>query len=102
MGTETLSIQLPGYDCYNDPNWTDEALKQCRHKGDGFRCMLCCNEAICKQFIYDEGHLVWENTLDRSRMYITSRESTPSPMSYRVSEYLRTYYGTAVGADNND
>lgn len=42
MGTETLNIQLPGYDCYNDPNWTDEALKQCRHS--------CCNEDICRQW----------------------------------------------------
>ena len=50
MGTETLSIQLPRYDCCNDPNWTDEALKQCRYKGDGFHCMLCCNENICRQW----------------------------------------------------
>ena len=50
MGTETLNIQLPGYDCYNDPNWTDDALKQCRHKGDNFACICCCNEDICRQW----------------------------------------------------
>lgn len=50
MGTETLSIQLPGYDCYDDPNWTDEALKQCRHKGCSWLyCDSCCNQDICRQ-----------------------------------------------------
>jgi hypothetical protein len=111
---------------YNDPNWIEEALVRCASFTSPyariFKCGRCCNYNICEvlreqererkrkeaeekkvtQVIYDESHLVWDDTLDRSRMYITSRESTPSPMSYRVSEYLRTYYGTAVGADNND
>lgn len=37
-----------GYDCRNNPNWNDEALKKCRYKGDWFSCAICCNEEICE------------------------------------------------------
>lgn len=35
------------HNCYDDPNWNDEALKKCRYQGDWFMCNLCCNEEIC-------------------------------------------------------
>ena len=34
-------------DCYNNPNWNDEALKRCKKKGRYFTCLLCCNESVC-------------------------------------------------------
>lgn len=71
MGTETLNIQLPGYDCYNDPNWTDEALKQCSHKGNYWRCMFCCNEDVCIQ-------LEEPITLDFSTVFSHLTGSTPT------------------------
>ena len=35
------------YDCRNNPNWNDEALKKCRYKGAWLTCAICCNEEIC-------------------------------------------------------
>lgn len=103
----------------NDPNVQVEALVNCKNFNGNvyircFRCSGCCNEDLCvalraqeqrkkeeqkaTQVVCDESDF----TLDRARMYITSSEPTPSPISYRVSDYLRTYYGTAVGADSSD
>ena len=38
--------------CYNDPNWIDEALKRCSHFGEmrGWFCGMCCNYSICNKF----------------------------------------------------
>ena len=38
--------------CYNDPNWIDEALKRCSHFESvySWRCSMCCNYSICHKF----------------------------------------------------
>ena len=34
-------------DCFNNPNWNDEALKRCKYMRQWLTCILCCNEEMC-------------------------------------------------------
>ena len=72
MGTEEMTVNIDVYDCFDNPNWTDEALKQCTYKNcDWLYCDNCCNHDICKQ---------WEEpiTIDFNTVYNHIMSSIPA------------------------
>ena len=47
MPTETNK----SYDCYDNANYNDEALKKCTYNGLGFICNGCCNQKVCADLV---------------------------------------------------
>lgn len=86
------SLKFKAYDCYDNANCNDEALKKCTHLETFYKfftmCDGCCNRDICAQYAEEE-----KSKHEASFSYYASIPSWEA-VSHTIDEIYRPIYYT--------